>query len=177
MCPKIFFTLVSHLTFSSFDRRQQVGITHPGAASHQVAKIFRQVHAFRRNIWRILYIAFSDGVTKNMYWEKKSWDKIDSFWGLDPWGLRKYKGRMALPNRMNFRMNSKRPSTSAPHLQKIMLQIFYNGYGWIYARSYEGMHMISRDRGHSEGWGVGDPDNCRLESFRKLIRFGSVTLP
>ena len=31
------------------------------------------------------------------------------------------------------------------------------------------MHMISRDRNHFEGQGVGV--NCRLEPFRKLIRF------
>ena len=85
MCPKIFFTLVSHLTFSSFDRRQQVGITHPGAASHQVAKIFRQVQAFWRNIWRILYIVRCCHEMCTL--RKKNWDKIDSFWGLDPWGV------------------------------------------------------------------------------------------
>ena len=54
------------------------------------------------------------------------------------------KGRMAAPNRMNFRKNSKRPSTPPPHFCKIMLQIFYNGHGQIFARRYEG---------HSEGWG------------------------
>ena len=37
------------------------------------------------------------------------------------------------------------------------------------------MHMISRDRDHSEGWGVGV--NCRLEPFWKFIRFGNVTRP
>ena len=38
---------------------------------------------------------------------------------------------------MNFWKNSKRPLTP-PHFWKIMLQIFYNGYGCIYARRYEG---------------------------------------
>ena len=37
------------------------------------------------------------------------------------------------------------------------------------------MHMIYRDRDHSEGRGVGV--NGRLEPFRKIIRFGSVTRP
>ena len=36
----------------------------------------------------------------------------------------------------------------------------------------DSMHMISRDRDHSEGWGVGV--NCSLGPFRKFIRFGSV---
>ena len=35
------------------------------------------------------------------------------------------------------------------------------------------MHMIFRDRDHSEGRGV----NGHLEPFRKFIRFGSVTRP
>ena len=37
------------------------------------------------------------------------------------------------------------------------------------------MHMISRNREHSEGQGVGV--NCRLESFRKFICFGTMTRP
>ena len=36
-------------------------------------------------------------------------------------------------------------------------------------------YMISRDRDHSEAWGVGV--NCRLELLRKFIQFGSVTCP
>ena len=50
----------------------------------------------------------------------------------------KSKGRVPLPNRMNFWNNSKWPLTPPPHFWKIMLQIFYNGYGYIYARRYEG---------------------------------------
>ena len=46
------------------------------------------------------------------------------------------KGRVPLPNRMNFRKNSKQPLTPPPSF--CMLQIFYNGYGSIYARRYEG---------------------------------------
>ena len=34
------------------------------------------------------------------------------------------------------------------------------------------MHMISRDRNHSEGQGVGV--NCRLEPFQKFICFGTL---
>ena len=41
----------------------------------------------------------------------------------------RHKGRVRLPNRMNFRKNSKRSD------------------------SMKCMHMISRDRDHSEGWG------------------------
>ena len=37
------------------------------------------------------------------------------------------------------------------------------------------MHLISRDRGHSEGRGVGV--NGRLEAFQKFICFGSLTPP
>ena len=37
------------------------------------------------------------------------------------------------------------------------------------------MHMISRDRDHSEGRGVGV--NGRLKPLRKLIRFGTLTSP
>ena len=44
-------------------------------------------------------------------------------------------GRVALPNRMNFRKNSKWPSTLPP--REIILRFFYNGYGCIYARRYE----------------------------------------
>ena len=40
-------------------------------------------------------------------------------------------GRVRLPNRMNFRKNSKQPSTPPPHFRKIMLQNFYYGYGRI----------------------------------------------
>ena len=39
------------------------------------------------------------------------------------------QGRVALPNRMNFRKNSKRPSTPHPHFLKIILQVFYDRYG------------------------------------------------
>ena len=76
------------------------------------------------------------------------------------------KGRMALPNRMNFRKNSKRPSTPPS---------FSENYEVRGPDSMKCLHMISRDRVHSEGWGVGV--NCRLERFRKVIQFGSVTRP
>ena len=46
-----------------------------------------------------------------------------------------HKGRLPLPNRMNFWKNSKWPLTP-PHFLKIMLQIFYNAYGRIYARRH-----------------------------------------
>ena len=42
------------------------------------------------------------------------------------------KGRMAAPNQMNFRENSKRP------FGKLYCKFFYNGYGCIYASRYEG---------------------------------------
>ena len=52
-------------------------------------------------------------------------------------GIVNAQGRIPLPNRMNFWKNSKRPLTPLPpHLWKIMLQIFYNGYGRIYARRH-----------------------------------------
>ena len=41
-------------------------------------------------------------------------------------------GRVRLPNRMNFRKNSKRPLAPPPHFRKIMLQFVYNGFGRIY---------------------------------------------
>ena len=45
------------------------------------------------------------------------------------------KRRIPLPNRMIFWKNSKQPLTRPPpHFWKIMLQIFYKGYGRIYAR-------------------------------------------
>ena len=73
-----------------------------------------------------------------------------------------FLGRVPLPNRMNFRKNSKRPSTPTPHFWKLMLQFFYDRYGCIYARRYDGQivwnactHMISRNRDHSERRGVG----------------------
>ena len=47
----------------------------------------------------------------------------------------KIKGRVMLPNRMNFWKNSKRPSPP-PYFWKIMLQFFYDGYGRIYARRH-----------------------------------------
>ena len=52
-------------------------------------------------------------------------------------GIVNAQGRIPLPNRMIFWKNSKRPLTPLPpHLWKIMLQIFYNGYGHIYARRH-----------------------------------------
>ena len=55
-----------------------------------------------------------------------------------------HKRRITPPNRMNFRKNSKRPSTPAPtHFRKIMLQFFYDGYGRIYARRCEGQIMAN----------------------------------
>ena len=48
------------------------------------------------------------------------------------------KGRVRLPNRMNFRKNSKWPLTPPPSFLEIILQFFYNRYGYIYARGYEG---------------------------------------
>ena len=50
------------------------------------------------------------------------------------------KGWVGLPNWMNFRKNSKRPSTH-PHFRKIMLQFLYNGYGCTYASIYEGQKV------------------------------------
>ena len=47
------------------------------------------------------------------------------------------KGRITLPNQMNFQKNSRRPSTPPPHFRKIILQFFCNGYGCIYAGKYE----------------------------------------
>ena len=47
------------------------------------------------------------------------------------------KGRMALPNWMNFRKQSEQPSTP-PHFRNIMVQFFYNGYGRIYGKRCEG---------------------------------------
>ena len=37
------------------------------------------------------------------------------------------------------------------------------------------MHMIFRDKDHTEGQGVGV--NGRLEPFQKFIRFGTLTRP
>ena len=52
-------------------------------------------------------------------------------------GIVNAQGRIPLPNRMNFWKNSKPPLTPLPpHLWKIMLQNFYNGYGCIYARRH-----------------------------------------
>ena len=57
---------------------------------------------------------------------KKIWKFLNAF---------AIKGRLP---RMNFWKNSKRPLTLPPHFWKIMLPIYYNGYGCIYARRYEG---------------------------------------
>ena len=71
---------------------------------------------------------------------------VGKFWG-SPWRIRvsdgpgeraQRKGRVALPNQMNFRKNSKRPSTPLPHFRKIMLHIAHDRYGCIYARRYDG---------------------------------------
>ena len=72
-----------------------------------------------------------------------------------------WQGRVAIPNQMNFRKNSKGPSTPPPHLRKIILQFFYDGY-WIllhickelwWPESMKCMHVISREWDHSEGRG------------------------
>ena len=74
---------------------------------------------------------------------------VGKFWG-SPWRIRvsdgpgeraQRKGRVALPNQMNFRKNSKRPSTPLPHFRKIMLHIAHDRYGCIYARRYDGQLM------------------------------------
>ena len=74
------------------------------------------------------------------------------------------------PNQMNFQKYSKRPSTPPPpSFSENHIAIFYDRYGCIYARRYDGhwpsyllwpdsmkcMHMISRNKDHSEGWGWG----------------------
>ena len=80
-----------------------------------------------------------------------------SFVYLAPLVIFVTKGRMALPNRMNFRKNSKRLSTP-PHL--IFGKLCCNFLQWIWSNickevrgpdSMKSMHMISRDREHSEG--------------------------
>ena len=48
------------------------------------------------------------------------------------------KGRVPLPNRMNFCKNSKRPLTSPPPFSENYVAIFYDRYGCIYARRYDG---------------------------------------
>ena len=47
-------------------------------------------------------------------------------------------GRVRLPNRMIFWKNSKRPSNHPPIFLEIILQIFYDRYGCIFARRYDG---------------------------------------
>ena len=47
------------------------------------------------------------------------------------------KGRVRLTNQMNFGENSKQPLTP-PSLLENYIAIYYNGYGCIYARRYEG---------------------------------------
>ena len=48
------------------------------------------------------------------------------------------KGRVALPNRMNFWKSSKWPSTLPPYFFENYITIFYDRYGCIYARRYDG---------------------------------------
>ena len=48
-------------------------------------------------------------------------------------------GRVPLTNRMIFRKNSKGPLTPPPSfLENCVAIFFYNGYGCLYARTYEG---------------------------------------
>ena len=93
---------------------------------------------FKRNLWTLAmcFIYF----TYNLYFTRR----IKKYLAGQCPNMRRvgkchisFKGRVGLPNRMNFRKNSKRPSTP-PHFQKIILQMFYKGYGCIYARRYEG---------------------------------------
>ena len=90
------------------------------------------------------------------------------------------QGRVRLPNQINFRKNSIQPSIP-PSFSENYFAIFLWQI-WVHIcekvwwpDSMKCMHMISRDRDHSEGWGVGV--NCCLEPFRKFIRFGCVTHP
>ena len=47
-------------------------------------------------------------------------------------------GRGPATKSNEVRKNSKRPLTPPPHFWKIILQIFYDRYGCIYARRYDG---------------------------------------
>ena len=66
------------------------------------------------------------------------------------------KGRVRLPNRMNFQKNSKRPSIPPP----------------VFLENYIAIFLLMD---HSEGLGMGV--NWRLEPFRKFILFGTLTRP
>ena len=64
---------------------------------------------------------------------------------------------MAAPHRMNFRKNSKQPSIPLSFSENVVANLLQ----WIWSNickevrgpdSMKCMHMISRDRDHSEGW-------------------------
>ena len=75
--------------------------------------------------------------TRGMNWDQ--WDQADMELKPDNWRTEYFdaKGRVAVPNRMNFRENSN-TAFDPPRFRKIMLQILYHGYGCIYARRYDG---------------------------------------
>ena len=79
-----------------------------------------------------------------------------------------------------FGKNSKWPLTPPPppHLWKIILQIFFNGYGCICARSCDDQILWNACTWFPEIWTIlRGGVNCRVEPFRKFIWFGSVTRP
>ena len=63
-------------------------------------------------------------------------DSVNNSASLDVSGVENLKFKYTI-YWINFRKNPKRPSTP-PHFRKIMLQIFYDRYGSIYARRYDG---------------------------------------
>ena len=96
-----------------------------GCGKYRMVKLYHRHHLL---IWG-LHLVFS--LPRDIYISKAT--KCSTHYVQ--W---KSQGKMAAQNRMDFQKNSKRPSTPPPPLRKIMLQFFYNGYGRIYARRYEG---------------------------------------
>ena len=90
------------------------------------------------------------------------------------------KGGTIKSGAVSFWKKSKRLLTPPPSFWKIILQIFYDRYGSIYARRYDGQIVWNACTWFPKIWtiqGLGVGVNCHLESFRKFIRFGSVTRP
>ena len=64
----------------------------------------------------------TNGKEGNIVLNSSVYVNIHKFEGESSWF--QDKGSVAVPNRMNFRKNSKRSSTPRPHFRKIILQFF-----------------------------------------------------
>ena len=97
--------------------------------------------------WNSIFFTRSDLTTDDHLHNWKRWTSSSSSallgQHLSPFLVRvddaMTKGRVALPNRMNFRKKIQMAYDHypPPHFRKIMLQIFYDRYGCICVRRYD----------------------------------------